>query len=160
MSGKNTELPEWHLEKRLIKDLKPHPKNPRMLSKHDAAHLQKSLEKFGIIDKPIITGSGLIIGGHQRISILKKMGAKEVLCYVPDKDLTDEDIDELNIRLNRNCGEWDYDILANEWKEDVLFESGFTKEELSLGDVEDVETKPQADSVKKKKMCPACGHEF
>lgn len=152
----------WTLQKWKIKDLKPHPKNPRKLSKHDATNLRASIEKFGLIDKPIITKDGLIIGGHQRIQILKKMKQKEVVCYVPDKDLEPADVDELNIRMNRNKGDWDYDILANEWEESALFEAGFTKEELSLGEVEQVEEKeqPDADGEKKKKTCPSCGHEF
>ena len=122
----------WQVTKRNIKDLRPHPKNPRKLSKHDADNLQKSLEKYGLIDKPIITKDGMIIGGHQRLAILKKMGYKEVECYVPDKDLDAKEIDELNIRLNRNLGEWDYDILANQWDANDLMEYGFTPEELTL----------------------------
>jgi len=122
----------WKLESRKIKDLKPHLKNPRKLSNHDADHLKKSLEKFGIIDKPIITKEGIIIGGHQRIAVLKGLGHKEVECYVPDQKIEDKDIDELNIRLNRNLGEWDYDILANQWETQDLIDWGFTPEEMMI----------------------------
>ena len=122
----------WKIETHRIKDLKPHPKNPRKLSKHDASHLQRSLEKFGLIDKPIITADGLVIGGHQRISVLKKMGHKEIECYVPDCDLSPKDIEELNVRLNRNAGEWDFDILANQWDVDELLDYGFTQGELAI----------------------------
>ena len=112
---------EWHIEKRKISSLKDHPKNPRKLSKHDAGHLKESLEKFGLADKPIITKDGLIIGGHQRKRILKQMGFNEIDCMVPDRDLSQKEIDELNIRLNRNLGECDYDKLANEWNfEDII----------------------------------------
>ncbi len=137
---------KWHIEKRLIKDLKPHPSNPRKLSKHDAENLQKSLEKFGIIDKPIITQNGLIIGGHQRLSILKKMGHNEIECYVPNQELDEKDINELNIRLNRNIGEWDWDILANQWNLDDLFEWGFTPEECAIADIESVELEDENES--------------
>lgn len=131
----------WKTETRKIKDLKPHPKNPRKLSTHDGENLRKSLEKFGLIDKPIITQDGLIIGGHQRISILKKMGSKSIECYVPDKVLSDKDIEELNIRLNRNIGEWDFEILANQWDPLELLEWGFTEDELTidLGDTKSEE---------------------
>lgn len=122
----------WKTETRKLCDLKPHPKNPRQLSEHDAKNLQISLKKFGLIDKPVITQSGDVIGGHQRIAILKKMGVKEIECYVPDTELSKRDVDELNIRLNRNLGEWDYDILANDWDANDLMEWGFTPEELSL----------------------------
>ena len=129
----------WHLEKRKIKDLKPHAKNPRRLSKHDAEHLQKSLEKFGIIDKPCITTDGKIIGGHQRLSILKKLGHKEIECYVPDRELEQTDIDELNIRLNRATGEFDFDILANQWNVEDLIDWGFTEEELCMNIAEEID---------------------
>lgn len=120
---------EWHLEKRKLSSLKNDPKNPRLLSKDDEQNLQKSIDKFGLIDKPCITPSGLMIGGHQRKKILKKMGLKEVECWVPSRELTDKEVDELNIRLNRNTGEWDYDKLA-EWKTEDLLEWGFRSDEL------------------------------
>lgn len=122
----------WTLEKRKISSLKDHPKNPRKLSKHDAEHLKKSLEKFGLADKPIITKEGLIIGGHQRKRILKKMGFKEVECWVPERDLSQDEVDELNIRLNRNLGEWDFDKLANEWNFEDLINWGFTEAEFDV----------------------------
>lgn len=123
---------QWTLHLRKISELKPHPRNPRVLSEHDAEHLQKSLDKFGMIDKPIITKDNRIIGGHQRISLLKKKKIKEVECWMPDQEISDKDIDELCIRLNRNLGEWDYDILANQWDENEILSYGFTQEELSI----------------------------
>ena len=129
---------KWTIESRRIQDLTHHPKNPRQLSEHDAKHLEKSITKFGLIDKPIITREGMIIGGHQRVAILKLMGEEDVECYAPNCDLSDKDIDELNIRLNRNSGSWDFDILANQWDEKDLLDFGFTEQEFSMGDIEDV----------------------
>lgn len=136
----------WKLEKRNIKSLKNHPKNPRKMSSHDAEHLKKSLEKFGLIDKPIINTDNMIIGGHQRLSVLKKMGVEEIECYVPDEPLSQEDIDELNLRLNRNTGEWDWDILANEWDPTELIDAGFLMDEL-LGKVEDIPSDEESEDV-------------
>ncbi len=152
----------WHLEKRKISSLIPHPKNPRMLSDHDSIHLQKSLEKFGMIDKPVITKDGNIIGGHQRLEIFKKMGKEEVECYVPDHELTDKDIDELNIRLNKNNGEWNYEILANEWEADYLMEWGFDAKDLGIDSIKHIEELQEEESKnqKTKKTCPNCGHEL
>lgn len=120
----------WHIEKRKIKDLIPYNKNARSLTKQQATHLKKSLQKFGLIDKPIINLDNTIIGGHQRISILKKLKEKEIECYIPSEHLDEKDLEELNIRLNKNTGEWDYDILANEWNYNDLIEWGFTSNEL------------------------------
>ncbi len=151
---------KWTIETRAIHHLKPHPNNPRTLSKHDAEHLQKSIEKFGLIDKPIINTDGTIIGGHQRIEILRKMNVTQVECYIPDHTLSQADINELNIRLNRQIGEWDWDILANEWEPSELLAWGFDAEEL-IGFAEPVEEEPsKEESSKKKKVCPNCGHEF
>jgi len=118
---------KWHLEKRYIDDLHEHTRNARCLTQHEKKHLMTSMAKFGLIDKPIINYEGMIIGGHQRVKVLKEMGHYEVECWVADgEDLTEEEIDELNIRLNKNTGEWDWDKLANEWDINLLCEWGFT----------------------------------
>ena len=116
---------EWHLERRWLPDLKEHPHNPRRLSKKDHAQLSTSLDKFGLIDKPIINRDNMIIGGHQRVKVLLDAGIKETECNVPDRLLSDEEVNELCIRLNKNTGEWDDDILANSWEMDDLVEWGF-----------------------------------
>lgn len=120
----------WHLEKRKLSALTDHPRNPRKLDKDDARQLKESLEKFGVIDKPVITPAGMIIGGHQRKQILKKLAIKEVECWVPDRELTDKEVDELNIRLNKNIGSFDWDKLANEWEITDLLDWGFNLAEF------------------------------
>lgn len=120
----------WHLEVLPIKDLKEHPKNPRQISKEQMKHLEGLISKFGLIDKPIVNRDKIIIGGHQRLKILKKLKTKNVECWVPDRQLEDEEIDELCIRLNLNQGQWDYDILANLWEVTDLLQWGFSEEML------------------------------
>lgn len=144
----------WHLEKRSIKDLIPHHKNPRTLNKDQALHLQTSLDKFGLIDKPIINLDNTIIGGHQRINVLEAYGAKEVECWVPNKMLGNEEVDELNIRLNKNTGNWDWDCLANEWDMKELVEWGFSVKELA-GSMFD-EPMPEEECDK----CPECNQKL
>ncbi len=121
---------QWHLEVLSIKDLKEHPKNPRQISKDQYAHLENLITKFGLIDKPIVNKDWTIIGGHQRIRILKKMKAKTVECWVPERQLEDEEIDHLCIGLNLNQGEWDYEKLGNEWEPLDLLNWGFTEKQL------------------------------
>lgn len=122
----------WHLEVRAIDSLEPHPRNARYLSKEDTKHLKKSIAKFGLIDKPIVTPDGLIIGGHQRVSILQQFGHETVECWVCDSNepWSDVEVDELNIRLNKNTGSWDWDKLANQWDVNLLCEWGFKPEEF------------------------------
>lgn len=117
-----------------IKLLKAHPDNPRILTKEAAGHLSDSLDKFGLIDKPVINTDFTIIGGHQRIALLKKQKVKEIECNFPSRPLTEEEVKELMVRLNRNHGAWDYDILANNWEPTELIDWGFNESEL-IGDI-------------------------
>jgi len=150
---------EWTIKKFKIKDLKEHPKNPRTLSKEQHKNLTDSLTKFGIAEKPICNIDGTIIGGHQRLKVLKDLGYKEIDCWIPKDPLTSDQVDELNIRLNKNTGEWDWDCLANEWDMDDLLEWGFSAEELGLdlnqglsdgdGDDADIDPPKEEDAVTK-----------
>lgn len=153
----------WSLKNVSIKDLKKNPKNPRHLSKEQALQLETSLSKFGLADKPIVNTDLMIIGGHQRIATLKKMGQKKIDCWVPDETLSESEVDELNIRLNKNHGTFDYEILANEFNVPDLVEWGFTIDDLEINmHGLDDEEKPKEDQPKAVKMslCPHCGKEI
>jgi hypothetical protein len=131
------------------------------MSESDADHLQKSIEKFGLIDKPIINTDGEIIGGHQRVEVLRKMGVTEVECHVPDHTLSQKDINELCVRLNRNIGDWNWDILANEFEIEDLLNWGFEPEDMiGFAEPEEIITATEEEKKKKKTTCPNCGHEF
>lgn len=109
-----------------------------------------------MIDKPIITKDNLIIGGHQRIMMLKKMGVKEIEVYVADEDLNDKDIEELNIRLNKVSGDWDWDILANQYEMKDLVEWGFSGEDFDFPNIEIDEEEKKEDCGK----CVTCGRKI
>ena len=111
------------IETKKLSDLKPAPYNPRTSTKKQENKLQESLTKFGVVE-PIIFNkqTGYIVGGHFRVRELKKLGYKEVECVIVD--LSEEDEKELNIRLNANTGEWDWDTLANEWNVEELTDWG------------------------------------
>lgn len=115
-----------------LKKLKENPKNPRTLSKEQGKHLEESLSKFGQCEPVVINQDGLIIGGHQRVRTLKKLGYKTVDVYVPDTILDEKEVEELSIRLNKNTGEWDWEILGNEWEVEDLLKWGFTQDELDV----------------------------
>ena len=148
----------WKIEKRKISSLKENPKNPRKLTKEQAEHLRKSLERFGQCEPIVCNLDGIIIGGHQRIRTLKKQGVKEVDVSIPDRQLTEKEVDELCIRLNKNGGEFDYDLLANVYDPIELCEWGFKPEELDI-DVGEVEEEPE-EKQKKGKQCPNCGFDL
>jgi DNA modification methylase len=106
-----------------LKDLKPNPLNPRKSSVTQDENLKKSLEKFGVVE-PIVFNkrSGYIVGGHFRVRELKKLGYKEVECVIVD--LSPDDEKELLIRLNANTGDWDTDLLLQDWDADKLADWG------------------------------------
>jgi len=135
----------WALEIRRLSELKDYHKNPRQLSKDQYEHLKKSIDKFGLIDKPIVTKDNILIGGHQRVKVLKKDNVKEIECWIAQEELTPKDIEELNIRLNKNTGDWDYDILANQWEAKDLLDWGFTAEELQF-DIEEIGSNDEEDN--------------
>lgn len=152
-----TELLGWKLETRKISSLKDNPRNPRKITKHDAENLQTSLEKFGLADKLICNIDGTIIGGHQRKKILKKMGLKEIEVMIPERELTEKECDELCLRLNRNGGEFDDEILLNEWNVDELFEAGFLTEDLNL---DSIATNMKEQEEEPKQKCTMCGQKI
>jgi len=126
----------WHNEKRKIGELVPYVSNPRQITEKQAKDLKASLERFGVADPIIINTDNTIIGGHQRKKILESlMGIDpdyEIDVRVPDRELSIDESRELNIRLNKNSGEWDFDILADCFDLDDLLEWGFEKSELDL----------------------------
>ena len=102
------------IQKKKLTELIPAPYNPRQSTAKQETQLKRSLEKFGVVE-PIIWNkqTGFIVGGHFRVRELQKLGYKEIDCVIVD--LNEEDEKELNIRLNANTGEWDWDQLAYEW---------------------------------------------
>jgi len=132
--GNNVKL-TWHTEKRRLGDLIEWDKNPRQLKEHDAEHLKKSLDNFGVADPLIINTDNRIIGGHMRRRIMLQSGYKPddlVDVRVPERELTEREAEELAIRLNKNTGDWDFDALANNFELDDLLDWGFDKQELDL----------------------------
>jgi DNA modification methylase len=118
-----------------ITELKPALYNPRRWSDDQTAHLTESIKRFGLVD-PLIVNSApkrhnIVIGGHFRLKIAKDLGLKEVpVVYI---DIPDEAKErELNLRLNRNTGEWDFELLK-QFDIDLLLDVGF--DDNDLGDI-------------------------
>ena len=142
----------WTLHSFQLDELTDYYKNPRSLSEKEFKQLKTSLDKFGMIDKPIVNADSAhtIIGGHQRKHVLEASGVKEIECWIPDRELSDKEVEELNIRLNKNTGSWDFDVLANEFELDDLLDWGFDKQELDLdlwADEPPEDVEPQIDKA-------------
>lgn len=96
--------------------------------------LKRSIEEFDNII-PLVWNerTGNLVGGHQRLSVLKSMGRTTADCSVVDLDEKEEKI--LNIALNKIKGKWDYDKLAellSGFDEQVASLSGFAAEEIAV----------------------------
>ena len=112
--------------------LNPAPYNPRQASEEEYHQLKESINKFGLVDPLLVNASpsreNVVIGGHFRLKIAKDMGFKTIpVVYINIPDIEKEK--ELNLRLNRNTGSWNFDELAN-FDEDVLKDIGFDSKEL------------------------------
>jgi hypothetical protein len=122
----------WNTERRKVVDLIPYEQNPRILTKKQAGDLRKSLEKFNLVEIPVIDTHDRIIAGHQRLKIMQMIGRgeEEIEVRVPNRELTEKEFQEYNIRSNKNTGEWDFDILANSFDTSDLVGWGFDEKEL------------------------------
>ena len=121
---------EWELKKIPVTELKEYDKNPRKFTSKGLADLKKSIEKFGVAEPLVVNNDYEIIGGHGRLATLKDLGVEFVDCYFPKKTLTKKQVEELNIRLNKNiAGEWDFDLLSG-FDEEMLVDIGWDGSEL------------------------------
>lgn len=135
---------KWLSEKRNILDLKPALYNPRKWSDKETADLTKSIERFDLADPIIINKNNTVVGGHFRLKILKEKGVTEVDVRVPERELTEAEEKELNIRLNKNSGSFDFDLLSN-FDEDFLKDIGFESKELD--NIFELDPTPEDDDV-------------
>ncbi|MCK5266998.1 MAG: ParB N-terminal domain-containing protein [Spirochaetes bacterium] len=130
-----------------ISDLKPAPYNPRKdLKPGDPEYdkLKKAIIEFDYIDPVIINQrNNTVIGGHQRLKILKELGHIEIDVSVVDLDAAKEKA--LNIALNKTGGEFDIpmlsDLLLELDAEDFDIEvTGFGAEEIGIEDITEVDS--------------------
>lgn len=136
----------WSLERRKVSQLIEWGKNPRTLTEKGIADLKKSIDKFGCAQPIIINIDDVICGGHGRKKVLEELKIEEVDCYVPSRQLSDKEFEELNIRLNKNiAGEFNYEILANEFNTSELMDWGFQVSDFTGFNIE--EKKPEEDDA-------------
>jgi len=148
-----------------LSELKKLQNNPRTISKEDMERLKTSIKKFGVLEaRPLIlsnrTWELVIIGWNQRYEACKQLWIKEVPTELIEW-LSEEDEKEIIIRDNVSNGEWDMDMLANEWDEKDLKDWWV---ELKLDDInfDDIEwNEDRKNSNKTKEVeCPSCWEKF
>ncbi len=134
-----------------ISELKPATYNPRRISEGALKDLKESISRFGTVDPIIVNSSparkNIVIGGHMRLRASKELDLKTIpVVYVNIPDVEKEK--ELNLRLNKNTGEWDYEKLKS-FDMDLLTDVGFSENDLSDMWKENLETEDDEFDVEK-----------
>jgi len=113
-------------EKVSIKEVIPNKSNPRIIKDDKFKKLVQSIKDFPqmLEIRPIVVDeNNIILGGNQRFKACIEAGLKEVF-IIKANDLTEEQKHEFIVKDNVGFGEWDWDILANEWDTDKLEDWG------------------------------------
>lgn len=138
---KNLKLSELELNSGQLEGL---PKNPRFIRDERFEKLKKSIEEAPemlalreLLVYPLDSGKFIVIGGNMRLRACKDLGYKELPCKIIAKETPVENLREYTIKDNAGFGEWDVDLLANDWD----------LEELDLWGVDmgslDLDTEPE-----------------
>lgn len=109
-----TNQPTMEIKELSLKELKPAAYNPRKkLKKGDKEYekIKQSLLKFGYVDPIIVNKDMTVIGGHQRLTVLKDLDYETAKCVIVN--LPKEDEKALNIALNKITGQWDEALLVD-----------------------------------------------
>jgi len=141
------------------KDIIANENNPRVIKDDKFKKLVQSIKDFPqmLQLRPIVVNDEMVVlGGNMRLRAVQEVGLKEVP-IIKASDLTEEQQKEFIIKDNVGFGEWDWDVLANEWEADKLTEWGLdvwqqpVEVDYSLLDEEDLsdELADMADGVKK-----------
>lgn len=126
-----------------VKDLKANPNNPRYIRDEKFEKLKKSIQDFPEMLKlrPVVVDDDMVVlGGNMRLKALTELGIDEVE-VIKAKDLTEEQKAEFIIKDNVGFGDWDWDMLANEWNTQELEDwglEGFPFDE-DIQDIEEIE---------------------
>lgn len=132
-----------------ISEIKLNPNNPRLIKDDKFKKLVKSIQEFPeMLDiRPIVVNSDMIIlGGNMRFKACKEAGLKEIPIIIAD-NLTEEQQREFLIKDNTSGGEWDFEMLANEWDVEQLEEWGldvpsFEADQVLEAEEDDFDTTP------------------
>ena len=132
-----------------ISDIKTNPKNPRLIKDDKFRKLVKSIQEFPqmLELRPIVVDeNNIVLGGNMRLKACIEVGLKEVF-IVKAEELTEQQKDEFIVKDNVGFGEWDWDILANEWDTEKLQDWGLNlpidieeiKETKDIPDIGEIE---------------------
>ena len=141
-----------------ISQVVPNSQNPRIVNKAKFEKLKKSIQDFPemLNLRPLILNKdNVILGGNMRYKAIVELGYSEVP-IIRAEDLTERQAQEFIIKDNLSFGDWDWDILANEWDSVELAEWGLDVWQ-NEDDILINEDTPTEDSKEEKVVCALCG---
>lgn len=107
------------------------PKNPRSIKKQKFEKLKKNIEAYpemlamrSLLVYPLDNGHYIIIGGNMRYRAMSELGHTEAPVFIIPKETSVERLQAYTIIDNNGFGDWDWDLLANEWPDDMLDDWG------------------------------------
>jgi ParB-like chromosome segregation protein Spo0J len=141
-----------------IQEVRPNENNPRFIKDYKFKKLVKSIKEFPQMLKlrPIVVNIDMVVlGGNMRLKACKEAGLKEVWVLKAD-DLTEQQQREFIVKDNVGFGEWDWDILANDWNGQQVDDWGLTVVPFE-DSIEEVLEKQIEKQDKKPSTCEVCG---
>lgn len=123
----------WHTESREIKSLRPWPRNPNTMTEAEFDRLGKSMKEMGYAEDIVCNLDGMIIGGYHRWLHLKKQGITTADVRLPNRLLSESEVDKLGLYLNQG-GKFDKQLLLKNWEEKELLDAGLTKQDITVRD--------------------------
>jgi len=167
-----------------INKLKLNSNNPRLIKDFRFKKLVNSIKEFPqmLEKRPIVVDEDyIILGGNMRYRAAKELGIKKIDVIVV-KDWTEEQKKEFTIKDNVGFGDWDWDLLANDWQVEKLNSWGVNapmfndleynpnlEPQVNISEVTEKEIETKAKQLAEKMVaeykkidaiCPNCGEEF
>ena len=136
------------MEKVKVSAIKSNPNNPRLIKSQKFEKLVNSIKQFPemLELRPIVVNNDMVVlGGNMRLKACKEAGLKEVP-IIKASELTAEQEKEFIVKDNVGFGEWDWDMLANEWDTEKLDEWGLDIPKMLDAD-EDLELKDLSSTI-------------
>lgn len=123
---------KWRVEQRKLSELRPYPKNPRIITEDGLSELKRSFDEIGVAQLINISQNNVILSGHARWNQLMSEDENQIVdVMVADRALTPKQEEAVIVRMNKNvAGKWDFDILANEFEIEDLKEWGFEESDF------------------------------
>lgn len=121
--GPMTDL-TWNEEEKDIQDLRPFERNPRTITPRQKDALRRSILRHGYHTRIKTTHDLRVVGGHQRLEIMKELGFARIKVLVPSRPLTEEEFRDLLITDNLPFGDFDKSMLVADYTREQLVSYG------------------------------------